>query len=175
MEGKRYHRLHCGEIHGDHAVIVCASARCELPVIVCASEFLEVISHPFVGQPDRTQAFCFGRHNVDAVTEIHREGTYAVSHEFHYLVHDETVFIYCADDRQRDVLRTYSVTDFARQLNGDHLGRCDIIRVAEDLLYELPDRLLRPPCIRVRRTGYVNRSRGSFSRSLHIFHACTDV
>ena len=44
---------------------------------------------------------------------------------------------YCTDDRQCDILRSYTLDWLALQLNGYHLRHIDIVGLVQQLLYQL--------------------------------------
>ena len=137
VERKGYHGFHLIEIDMDHAVIVGDPAGLELGIILGTLIGLIPALCGLVGLPDGAEAGGLGGHYVHTVAEIHRQVPDAGAYELKHAVVDEAGLEGCADERDRNVVRTDTLLGLARHIDHDHLGHIVVPGVVEKLLCKL--------------------------------------
>ncbi len=137
MERKSDHALLSGEVDLDHAVVVCDLAGLEFFVGVGAAVHLVVFLDFLVGDPDGAEAGGLGCHHVDSVTEVGGQLGHSGACELEDLVLDEAALEDGLHERDRDIMRTYTMARLALKPYEDHFRGIDVPRIAEKLLNEL--------------------------------------
>ena len=137
VERQRDHRLDLAQVHLDAAVVVGDVCRVERFVVVGATVQGEEVADAVIGGPDAGEAGGLGRHDVDAGAVLRVHARNARAHELHDSVFDVAALEDGADNRQRDVLRADPRRGLAGEVDGNDLGVCDVIGVAQQLLDEL--------------------------------------
>ncbi len=99
MERQCDHGLHLVEFHPDETVVLRQRLRRERSEFVGPSVGFQILPHPIVRRPYRREAGRLRRHHVDAIPEIHGEGSDAGTNEFHHPILHETALEHRGDDR----------------------------------------------------------------------------
>ena len=137
MERQCDHRLDGAQVNINHAVVICDVCRIQFLVCVRSAMHGEELLGVLIGAPDGGKTCGLGGHNVHAVSVIGVHRRNARADELHDLVLDISVFKYCADDCQRNILRADTRLRLAVQINGNNTRICDVIGIAQQLLYQL--------------------------------------
>ena len=138
MEGQGDHRLHCGQIHIYHAVVVGHICRIQLPVVFRSAVGRQKRLRIPVCSPDGSPAGGLCGHNIDAVSEIRGHSGDPRSYKFHDFVLHITALEHLSDNGQRDILRTYSRVHLSVQIHAYDSRKCHVIGVSQQLLHQFP-------------------------------------
>ena len=153
MERHGDHRFHLIQLYHDHTVIVCHIPRIQLFVFLAASmDFIEILNL-VVCSPDRRQAGGFCRHNIDADTEIRAQVGNSRAYKFHYFIFYITVCKDRADDRKRNVLRSYALCRSSCHIYAYNARHIDVIGLIQQLFYQLRTALAHCHCSKRAVTG----------------------
>ncbi len=137
VERKRDHGLDLTQVDADTAVVVSDIRGIQFAVGVCSAMLSQILPGVLIRLPDRRQAGCLCRHDIDTVSVIGCHGSNSGSHKLHDLIFDIAVFKDCADQGQCDVLRADIRGGLSFQIDRNNTGISYIISIAEELLAQL--------------------------------------
>ena len=137
MEGHSDHGADLAQVHIHHSVIVSHRAGIQFFVVLCSAVDLIELFNFVIGLPDRGKAGSLGGHDIHADKEIRAQVLHARSNKFHDFVVYISVTEHSADDGQRHILGTYALDGSAGQIDGDNPRHIDIIRLGQQLFYQL--------------------------------------
>ena len=137
VERQRDHRLDRGEVDRDAVVVIGGIGGFEFLIILLPAVYPVIFERLFVRLPNGRKASRFRGHHVDAVAVVHGKVFDAGADEFEDLIFNEPVFEYGAAERDGNVLRADALFQVAAQVHRDRFGALDVVRLIEDLLYEL--------------------------------------
>ena len=93
--------------------------------------------HCGIGLPNRGKTGGLRGHNVHADTVIHAHVVNAFTEELHYLIVYIAVGEYSTDNRQSDILRTYTLCRLTGHMYAHYLRHVDVVGLIEELLNKL--------------------------------------
>lgn len=137
MERQRNHRLDLVEVYDHRSVVKRAVFGSYGTVFSLPAVCGEIVAHLFVRAPHGRKAGALRRHHVYSVAVFDGQSVYALAHEFEHGVFDEPACESRPDERERNVLRTYALADFAFELDRHDLGIGDVVCTSEQLLDKL--------------------------------------
>ena len=137
VEGQGGHGLDGGQVQLDKAVIVRAVLRMQGGKVLRPAVQRQIVLHGAVRLPDGGQAGRLGGHDVDADAVVHAETADAIPHELQHLVFHKAVFIHRAAQGDGHIVGAHAVAGPAGDVYQDHLGRCQVVGVTQQLLDDL--------------------------------------
>ena len=137
MERQGGHGLNGGQVQLDKAVIVRAVLRMQGGKVLRPAVQRQIVLHGAVRLPDGGQAGRLGGHDVDADAVVHAETADAIPHELQHLVFHKAVFIHRAAQGDGHIVGAHAVAGPAGDVHQDHLGRCQVVGVPQQLLDDL--------------------------------------
>ena len=135
--GQGDHTLLSAQVDLDHAVIVSHLTRLENAEVLGTLVNLVVVLNLVIGNPDRAQAGGLGGHDVDTVTEVDGQVLHARASELEHLVLYKAALEGSLNERDSNIVGTYTLLGCAFQPYQDNLGSVDVPSVAQQLLHEL--------------------------------------